>query len=318
MTLVDDLLDVSRIARGKVQLERKRLDFADVTARAIEMVSPAIDERGHVLTVHVPRGLVVEGDAARLAQVLANLLTNAAKYTDPRGHLRISAQAQGSILRATVSDNGCGIDPGILPRVFELFSQEQQELDRSRGGLGLGLAIVKSLVEAHGGRVHAKSEGKGRGAEFSVDLPLAALLIDDIPVVAAEAPLREAKHRQRILVVDDNIDAAELLAASLCVLGHTARVVFDGPSALKEAAQFQPEVVLLDLGLPVMDGFEVARTFRSSPQSEKIALVAVTGYGQENDRQRTREAGFDEHLVKPIELEQLDLWLQRRRDSAAI
>jgi signal transduction histidine kinase/response regulator RpfG family c-di-GMP phosphodiesterase len=317
MTLVDDLLDVSRIARGKVQLERKRLDFADVTARAIEMVSPAIDERGHVLTVQVPRGLVVEGDAARLAQVLANLLTNAAKYTDPRGHLRISAQAEGSMVRATVSDNGCGIDPGILPRVFELFSQEPQEIDRSRGGLGLGLAIVKSLVEAHDGRVHAKSEGKGRGAEFSVYLPLADLLTDEVPVMAAEAPLRVAKHGQRILVVDDNIDAAELLAASLCALGHTAHVVFDGPSALKEAARFQPEVVLLDLGLPVMDGFEVARILRSSSQAEKIALVAVTGYGQENDRQRTREAGFDEHLVKPIDLGQLDLWLQRRRDSAA-
>jgi signal transduction histidine kinase/DNA-binding response OmpR family regulator len=317
MTLVDDLLDVSRIARGKVQLERRRLDFADVTARAIEMVSPAIDERGHVLTVHIPRGLVVDGDEARLAQVLANLLTNAAKYTDPRGQLRISAQAEGSVLRATVSDNGRGIDPGILPHVFELFSQEQQEIDRSRGGLGLGLAIVKSLVEAHGGRVQASSEGKGRGAEFSVYIPLAELRTNDIPVTAAEIPLSAAKDGQRILVVDDNIDAAELLAASLCALGHTAHVVFDGPSALQAAAEFKADVVLLDLGLPVMDGYEVARSLRSAPQSEKVALIAVTGYGQEGDRQRTREAGFDAHLVKPIDLAQLNGWLQRRRDAAA-
>jgi signal transduction histidine kinase len=317
MTLVDDLLDVSRIARGKVQLKREAVDFADVTARAIEMVSPAIDDRGHVLTVNVPRGLVVHGDAARLAQVLANLLTNAAKYTDPRGHLRISAQAEGSFLCVKVSDNGRGIDPDTLPRVFELFSQELQEIDRSRGGLGLGLAIVKSLVEAHGGRVQASSEGKGRGAEFSVYLPLAELRTGDGPFASAEAPLRVAKHGQRILVVDDNTDAAELLGASLCTLGHTAHVVFDGPSALEAAAQFRPEVVLLDLGLPVMDGFEVARLLRSAPQSENIVLVAVTGYGQESDQRRTREAGFDEHLVKPIDLAQLDLWLQRRHESAA-
>jgi signal transduction histidine kinase/CheY-like chemotaxis protein len=317
MTLVDDLLDVSRIARGKVHLERERLDFADVTARAIEMVSPAIDDRGHVLTVHVPRGLVVDGDAARLAQVLANLLTNAAKYTDPRGQIRISARAEGSFLHVEVSDDGRGIDPDILPRVFDLFSQEQQEIDRSRGGLGLGLAIVKNLVEAHGGHVHASSQGKGRGAEFSVYLPLAELRTDDGPIASAEAPLRAARHGQRILVVDDNVDAAELLGAALRALGHTAHVVFDGPCALEAAAQLQPDVVLLDLGLPVMDGFEVARRLRASPRFESVALVAVTGYGQENDRLRTRQAGFDEHLVKPIDLAQLDLWLQRRREPPA-
>jgi signal transduction histidine kinase/DNA-binding response OmpR family regulator len=316
MTLVDDLLDVSRIARGKVQLKRERLDLADVTARAIEMVSPAIDDRRHTLTVEVPRGLIVDADSARLAQVLANLLSNSAKYTDPRGHIRISAQPWGSFARVKVSDNGRGIDPVMLPRVFELFSQERQEIDRSQGGLGLGLAIVKSLAEAHGGSVQAHSEGKGLGAEFVVQIPLAEQRAPEVAPVPPQAlNPAPAGAGLRILIVDDNADAAELLSEWLRTLGHTTRIAFDGPRALEIAAQFQPEVALLDLGLPIMDGFEVARALKSAPSP--IALVAVTGYGQELDRQRTREAGFEEHLVKPIDLERLRDWLRERRPSAS-
>jgi CheY-like chemotaxis protein/two-component sensor histidine kinase len=319
MTLVDDLLDVSRIARGMVQLKRERLDLADVVARAIEMTSPAIDDRRHTLTVEVPRGLVVEADASRLAQVLANLLTNAAKYTDPGGQIRIAAQPAGAFVHAKITDNGRGIDPDMLPRIFDLFSQEGQELDRSQGGLGLGLAIVKNLVEAHGGRVRAQSGGKGLGAEFTLELPLAELHSEDArarPV--ATSPADSGGRGRRILIVDDNIDAAELLGEALRALGHTTRIVFDGPSAIEAAPQFRPEVALVDLGLPVMDGFEVARVLRSLPQTANILLIAVTGYGQESDRRRTREAGFEEHLVKPIDLEQLESRLRRRgSDSAA-
>ncbi len=317
MTLVDDLLDVSRIARGKVQLKRERLDFAEIVARAIEMTSPAIDDRRHVLSVDVPRGLIVEGDGSRLAQVLGNLLTNAAKYSDPGGQIRVVAQPDGELLRVRVKDNGRGIDPETLPRVFQLFSQERQELDRSQGGLGLGLAIVKSLIEAHGGRVYAHSEGKGRGSEFTLEIPLAeqrdsTLRTTPVGVTNPE----ERAVGLRILIVDDNTDAAELLGESLRTLGHTTRVVFDGPGALEAAAQFRPDVALVDLGLPVMDGFEVAQALRAAAPTSNIGLVAVTGYGQESDRRRTREAGFEEHLVKPIDLDQLELWLRRWRQRS--
>jgi len=314
MTLVDDLLDVSRIARGKVQLKRELVDIADVTARAIEMTSPAIDDRRHVLTVEVPRGCVVHGDAGRLAQVVANLLTNAAKYTNPGGHIRVAAAPHESFLRLTVSDDGRGIDPETLPQVFDLFSQERQELDRSQGGLGLGLAIVKSLVEGHGGRVEVHSDGKGRGAEFTIHIPLAELRKESaLPSTSERRVSDRASRGRRILIIDDNEDAAEVLSETLQLLGHTTSVAFDGPAGLETAARFCPEVALVDIGLPVMDGFEVARALRESPQTAGVALVAVTGYGQESDRVRTREAGFEEHLVKPIDIKQLTDWLARPR-----
>jgi len=202
--------------------------------------------------------------------------------------------------------------------VFDLFSQERQELDRSEGGLGLGLAIVKSLVEGHGGRVEARSEGKGRGAEFTIHIPLAELRKESaLPNTSEQRVSDRASRGRRILIIDDNEDAAEVLSESLELLGHTTRVAYDGPAGLKIAAKFSPEVALVDIGLPVMDGFEVARALRESPQTAGVALVAITGYGQESDRVRTREAGFEEHLVKPIDIKQLTEWLARPTGRSA-
>ena len=313
VSLVDDLLDVSRITRGKVQLKRERVDLADIVAKAIEMTSPAIEGRRHTLTVDVPRGLVVDGDAARLAQVTANLLTNAAKYTDPAGQIAVSGSSANAQAVLTVIDNGRGIAPDMLPRIFDLFAQERQEIDRSDGGLGLGLAIVKSLMRAHGGAVEADSDGKNRGARFSIRMPLAARVTEEPRTVSlvAPAPVSAADPGLRILVVDDNADAARLLSDSLQALGHNAVVAFDGPSALERASAFHPDVVLLDLGLPVMDGFEVAQRLRALPESKGLEVVAITGYGQDIDRQRTRDRGFDEHMTKPVGLDALEAWLRR-------
>jgi signal transduction histidine kinase/DNA-binding response OmpR family regulator len=313
VTLVDDLLDVSRITRGKVQLTREPVDLADIVIKAIEMTSPAVEERRHTLHVEVPRGVVVDGDAARLSQVVANLLTNAAKYTDVGGTIAVRGGVDESMARLQVVDTGRGIAPEMLSRIFELFSQERQEIDRSAGGLGLGLAIVRSLVEAHGGSVAATSEGKGRGAEFTIRLPLSsrAAASHGDPARASATRAEHVAAGRRVLVVDDNRDAAELLADSLRALGHTARVAVDGPSAVQAAGEFRPDVALLDLGLPVMDGFELAHRLKARPGLAHLQLVAITGYGQESDRQRTREAGFDAHLVKPVELERLESWLRR-------
>ena len=313
VSLVDDLLDVSRITRGKVQLRRERIDLADIVAKAIEMTSPAIESRRHTLTVDVPRGLIVDGDAARLAQVTANLLTNAAKYTDPGGQIAVSGSSKDSQAVLTVIDTGRGIAPDMLPRIFDLFAQERQEIDRSDGGLGLGLAIVKSLMRAHGGTVDAHSEGKNRGARFSIRMPLAARAPEAPGIASAAAPpqVSPAVPGLRILVVDDNADAARLLSDSLQALGHCADVAFDGPSALETAPAFHPDVVLLDLGLPVMDGFEVAQRLKALPGWRGLEIVAITGYGQDIDRRRTRESGFDEHMVKPVRLDALEAWLRR-------
>jgi signal transduction histidine kinase len=313
VALVDDLLDVSRITRGKVQLKRETVDLADVVAKAIEMTSPAIEERRHVLKVDVPRGLTVQGDPGRLAQVVANLLTNAAKYTDAGGTIVVTGSGGESGTAISVKDTGRGIAPEMVPRLFTLFSQERQEIDRSEGGLGLGLAIVRNLVQAHGGTVEARSDGKGCGAEFIVRLPGSAPAAADTERSAAlpgAARVAEGPGL-RVLVVDDNHDAAELLADSLRALGHTARAAFDGPTAIEAAREFQPQVALLDLGLPVMDGFEVAQRLKTLPGLGDLHLVAITGYGQDVDRQRAREAGFDEHLVKPVDLEVLHSWLRR-------
>ncbi|MEO5695992.1 MAG: response regulator [Burkholderiaceae bacterium] len=309
VSLVDDLLDVSRITRGQVQLKREPVEMSDVVARALEMTGPAIDERHHRLNVQVPRGLVVHADAARLAQVVSNLLTNAAKYTDPGGTITVTGRCDADHAELVVADNGRGIAIETLPGVFELFSQERQEIDRSAGGLGLGLAIVRSLVLAHGGSVQAHSAGKGCGAEFTIRLPLVEQAQQEFASAAATAATSETPPGLRILVVDDNADAVELLSEFLRAVGHSTQTALDGASALAAISDFHPDAVILDLGLPVMDGFEVARRIRALEGSSKITLVAVTGYGRDIDRQRTRDAGFDHHMVKPVDLESLNDWL---------
>jgi signal transduction histidine kinase len=305
VSLVDDLLDVSRITRGKIQLNLRPVAISEVIAKAIETASPLLEQKGHDLRVNVPRdGLVVEGDADRLAQVVANLLTNAAKYTEHSGRITVRANATENEVVIRVEDSGIGIAPDMLPRVFDLFVQERQALDRAEGGLGLGLAIVRSLVTLHGGRVEAHSDGPGRGSAFIVHLPLSATAVA-APDEAAIQSRRDPDVVRRVLVVDDNVDAATMLADALTMQGHVTCVASDGVAALRLAAEFRPEVILLDIGLPVMDGYEVARRFTADQRFAGMTLVAVTGYGQEQDRRRSAAAGFRAHFVKPIDLERL-------------
>jgi CheY-like chemotaxis protein len=303
--LVDDLLDVSRMTRGNLSIEHASVDLADVLAASVELSSPLIEQHAHELTVHVAPDLVVRGDAMRLRQVFSNLLNNAAKYTQRGGHIVIWADRVGDDARVHIRDTGIGISSDMLARLFEPFVQERQSLERSAGGLGLGLAIVRSLVTLHGGTVEAFSHGPGCGSEFTVCLPLA--------VGAAIEPLGASLDREhaetasalRILVVDDNVDAVTLLVGVLGALGHQVRLAHDGPSALRELEQFRPDLALLDLGLPVMDGFELARHIRGQGSHGAIPLVALTGYGDATTRVAARDAGFDGHLLKPLELTHL-------------
>ncbi len=308
--LVGDLLDVSRITRGTIDLHREPLEIARIVAMAIERVSPLLDDRQHALAVDVPpKGLVVHADEDRLCQVVTNLLTNAARYTDRGGHIAVQARAVGDEVELVVRDDGTGIEPQLLPRIFELFVQGTRSLDRRQGGLGLGLAVVQRLIVLHGGTVHVHSEGSGRGSAFTIRLPLAtstparaATLTPAGPTPAIAAP---APERRSVLVVDDNRDAAQLTAMALEARGYETRLAFDGLSAVKQAAERLPDVVLLDVGLPVMDGYEAARQLRALPGGAALKLIALTGYGQEADRQRSRDAGFDEHLTKPASLAHL-------------
>ena len=300
--LVDDLLDVSRITRGKIELTRENIEIADVITRAIETASPLLEQHGHFLSVLVPRkALQVNGDSARLAQVFSNLLTNSAKYSKAGSQIVITAKREADQIVVAVKDSGQGIDAQLLPYVFDLFSQGERTIDRSQGGLGIGLTIVRSLVQLHGGVVTAQSAGKGAGSEFQVRLPA----LGENPAVAA-APTsgpRSATALQRslrVLVVDDNVDAAQLLFEALGMLGYTACIAHDGPSGLQAAIEFKPDVAFLDIGLPVMDGYELAR--RLHDWSSTVHLIAITGYGQDSDRRRSREAGFEQHLVKPLDL----------------
>jgi signal transduction histidine kinase/ActR/RegA family two-component response regulator len=314
--LVDDLLDVSRIARGKVHLHVESLDLGDVVDEAIEMTGPAIEERRHSLTVDVEAGLRVTGDRARLAQVITNLLTNAAKYTDANGTIRVSGRREEGSVVVSVSDNGRGIRADTLPRIFELFVQERQSVERADGGLGIGLAIVRSLVQAHGGSVTASSPGPDCGSTFTVTLP-ASVNSAAAPAMKTGGPdATRAASRDRILVVDDNGDAAHLLAESLAALGHATAVALDGPAALEIAQWFRPTFALLDLGLPVMDGFELGQRLREDPLLGEIVLLAITGYGQQHDRDRTRAAGFEAHLVKPVDVQQIDALIRNRASSS--
>ncbi len=308
--LVDDLLDVSRIASGKVELTRRPTRLADVIGRAVEVASPLIEERRHELVVDVAADLVVSADAVRLTQVFGNLVNNAAKYTEAGGHLRIVAARRDGNIVTRVQDDGSGIAPEILPGIFELFVQQPQSLDRAAGGLGLGLAIVRSLVAQHGGTVTVRSDGVGKGSEFEVTLPA----LDPAALASAAEPVgvpvvRKTPTTTRLLVVDDNDDAAELLSEALSVLGYETYCAHDGPSALQMASKVRPEVALLDIGLPVMDGYELARKLRELGGLERIKLVAVTGYGQPSDKRRSQAAGFDAHLVKPISIEHLQTTL---------
>ena len=298
--LVDDLLDVSRITRGKLELARTRVDIADALTRAVEMASPLFEQRGHALTVDAPPGLFVHGDAARLAQVVANLLTNAAKYTPPRGHVALTAAREDGEIVIRVRDDGEGIAPELLERVFELFVQGKRTFDRSAGGLGIGLALVRSLVGLHGGTVSASSPGPGLGSELVVRLPAFAGEPSRPVASARTAPLAGAG--KRVLVVDDNRDWAEMLSAALADLGYQVAFALDGPSALDRLREFEADAAVLDLGLPVLDGFELARRIRAEHGARAPRLIALTGYGQPHDRARSRDAGFAAHLVKPVEL----------------
>ena len=308
--LVDDLLDVSRITSGKIELKRERIEISEIIAKAIEMASPLIEQRRHNLRVDVPRhGLAVEVDTVRMAQVLANLLNNAAKYTEPHGGITVSAAmenlAEDPRVVLRVRDTGIGLSAEMLPRVFDLFVQERQAIDRAQGGLGLGLAIVRTLVELHGGTAEARSEGYGKGSEFIVRLTAAPAGDEPAPASRRESGIVADPDALRVLVVDDNVDSAELLAESVRLMGHVPRVAHDGPAGLRIGAEFRPDVGLLDIGLPVMDGYELARHLRALPGLESIRLIAITGYSQEADRLQAVAAGFERHLVKPIQLEQL-------------
>jgi PAS domain S-box-containing protein len=309
--LVDDLLDVSRITRGKVELDRSVVEMSQVVTQAIEMASPLLEQRRHHLGVDVPRtGLAVEGDAHRLAQVVSNLLTNAAKYTTEGGHVDVTAAREGDQVVLRVRDDGVGIDPDLLGRVFDLFAQGEQPSDRRLGGLGLGLTIVRSFVELHGGTVTVHSRGKGHGSEFVVRLPLARIAREKSPPPrSGTGPLPGPWAGRRVLVVDDNQDAADMLALLLRALGVEVVVAYDGPQALRVAEEAPPDAALVDIGLPVMDGYELGR--RLLERWPGLPVAALTGYGGEADRDRTRAAGFREHVVKPVALEDLRHVLRR-------
>ena len=302
--LVSELLEISRITTGRVQLRLERIALSGVVERAIETAQPLIEERRHALAVSAPpHPLWLQADASRLEQVVVNLLTNAAKYTAPGGRIWLSVAQEGQETVLRVRDTGIGIDAALLPRIFDLFTQAEKSLDRSQGGLGIGLCLVQRLVELHGGSV-AVTSVPGQGSEFVVRLPVTSL--DLPPLLPPQAGVaRPVGTCCRVLVVDDNVDAAESIGDLLAMLGHEVRVVHDGAAALEAAQSFPAGVVLLDIGLPGLTGLEVARRIRQLPALKHLVLVAMTGYGQESDRERSREAGFDHHLVKPAVLDEL-------------
>lgn len=304
--LIDDLLDVSRITSGKVQLKKERIDICTILDTALELSRPLIEENRHLIVVSsIKEPLVVDGDPTRMAQIVSNLLNNAAKYTPKGGRIELSAKHEGRDVVIQVQDNGVGLTAEALPRVFEWFSQVGKTLDRSQGGLGIGLALVKRLVEMHDGQVMAQSEGLGCGSTFTIRLPIAQINTLDANQVIGNSGESAQSTSRRILVVDDNIDAAEMLSMLLTFSGHTVETVHTGTDALTAARAIRPDVVLLDIGLPGMNGYEVAQQLRSDPATSGVVLVALTGWGTEDDRRRTQEAGFDGHLTKPVQSDKL-------------
>ena len=309
--LVDDLLDVSRITRGMITLAREPLEVATLITRAVETVQPLLQERDHQLTLLIPpEPLRVNGDTTRLTQALANVLGNAAKYTDRGGRIALRCSREGANVEICVRDNGVGISPELLPRIFDLFTQLDRRPDHTVSGLGIGLALVRRLVEMHGGTVTAHSAGVGAGSEFVIRLPLHAGAGADVARHSEIAASPEAAVvARRILLADDNADALESLAAVLRLRGHEVFSASNGASAFETAVQHVPDIALLDIGMPLLDGYEVARRIRAETWGKTVTLVALTGWGQESDRRRSQEAGFDTHLVKPLDPERLSALL---------
>jgi len=301
--LLDDLLDVSRITHGTLQLRRQQTDVQSMVSAAVETARPLIDERQHRLDVDVAADLHVYGDPLRLAQVLSNLLTNAAKYTNPRGDIRIAATEKGGELVISVEDSGIGITSEDLPKVFGMFAQVGSSQDHAAGGLGIGLALAKGIADLHGGRIEAASGGVGRGSRFTVHLPGASR--SQVTAPASRVALNGHATHKRILLADDNRDAAESLAIILRLEGHEVEVAYDGAVALESFALKRPDVVLLDIGMPKINGYEVAKEIRARPEGREVLLIAITGWAQDSDRARSRAAGFDHHLTKPVEPEAL-------------
>jgi signal transduction histidine kinase len=309
--LVDDLLDVSRIVEGRIELRRTRLDLAEAIARGREIAHPLLDLRRHRLQVALPaEPVVVDGDLVRLAQVVANLLTNAAKYSVDPARIWVTLAREGGEAVLRVRDEGVGMAPELVPRVFDLFVQGDSPLARTHGGLGIGLTLVQRAVELHGGSVAAVSAGPGRGSEFTVRLPLAPAADAGAPETAGRPEPRGEWRPRRVLVVDDNVDAADSTALIVARAGHSVHCVYDGRAAIEDAAAFRPHVVVLDIGLPDMPGYAVAAALRALP-GPRAVIIALTGYGQESDRERSREAGIDRHLTKPAEPELLLSLIER-------
>jgi PAS domain S-box-containing protein len=302
--LVDDLLDVSRISRGLIELKKESLEVRNFILPAVETCQPLIDTRRHTFSLALPpEHLWVEGDRIRLAQVVSNLINNAAKYTEEGGHVGLSVEASGNEVCIHVSDNGSGIDPADLSNLFDLFYQADRNIDRAQGGLGIGLSLVHNLVAKHGGNVQAFSAGRGQGSEFVIRLPRLILSPSTLPITAA--PAAPGPNKLRILVVDDNRDVVESLALLLESDGHQVLTAYDGISALETARIERPVIILLDIGLPGMDGYSVAQALRRNHGLERTMLIALTGYGQPDDRKKSSASGFDEHLVKPVDIGKL-------------
>jgi len=298
--LIDDLMDVSRISRGNIELRKEHVPFTAVVGSAVEASRPLIERMGHELTVTFPQQpLVVDADMTRLAQVFQNLLNNAAKYSDPGGYIQLNVERQGSDVVVTVKDTGIGIAADQLPRIFEMFTQGDRSLEMSQGGLGIGLTLVKRLVEMHGGRVEAGSEGPGKGSEFVVRLPI--VVEASKPQESGGAAEHGVRSSHRILVVDDNRDGADSLAAMLKIMGNDTRTAYDGQEGVDAAGEFRPDVIVLDIGLPKLNGYEACRRIREQPGGKGVVLIAITGWGQDEDRRRSRVAGFDHHMVKPVD-----------------
>jgi signal transduction histidine kinase/CheY-like chemotaxis protein len=303
--LLDDLLDVSRITRGKLEIRKTAIEVSTIIESAIETVQPWLNRKGHAFSVNVPeRDVVIEADPVRLAQVLANLLTNAAKYTEPQGRIELAVRHLDEVVEFRVRDNGIGIPPESQAEVFKMFAQLKPAIDRSEGGLGIGLALAKGLVDLHGGSIEVASDGLGRGSEFTVRIPITRAAVSPAPGTC-EAASDPGTRKCELILADDNADALQSLAMLLEMEGHTVRVASDGSTAISLAQQKMPDVMLLDIGMPGLNGYEVASKVRSLPEGDGVMLIALTGWGQPADRARASDAGFDHHLTKPIDHDEL-------------